>query len=383
MNTQKQIIAALDGGFGNYKTGWLNGDGTIHTAAVAADVGIGDTELGLLTAGTDRKYRQVKPRQVFCAGQRYLVGDNVHRWSGRVYERRTDYLRLGDAPEIRPLTYAALAPMLDSVTDPRLNPNSNGNGREPAPPEAGPTLHLVVGFPVEIMEDKPRARSILAALKKWLLGEHHFELDGRPYNFSVARVALMPQPFGTYGSWAYNPDGSWARSKADFDAPVCVADVGYNTFDMYGLERGTIVGHLSRGQDLGLHRAIEAIVQEVRAAYGVELSNGEADQMIRDHTKNREVLVHTPTGSHTINHIIQQGLDLCFAGLSEHMRANVRPGDYRYLLLAGGGLLSLKKPFLHQYPDAFIPANPVTSNVDGLARRAQWYFIKKSPMPGS
>lgn len=392
MNTHIIIIAAEDGGFGNHKIGWLNGDGNIHTTALPADVGIGSTELGLLSAGTDRKYTQVKPFTVEWEGHRFLVGPNVHRWSSRTFERRTDYQRLGNAPEARPLTYVGLAQMLNSIAEARAQagPHTTANGHKPVnlpviQPDDDPTPHvsLVVGFPVEVMEDVPRAQSILAGRKSWLIGCHHFTVNGRPYRVHVDRLVAMPQPFGTYGWWGYRPDGTWGRPKEDFNVPVCVGDVGYNTFDMYGIERGEIVGHLARGQDLGIHHAVQTIVQEVRAAHGVELSNGEADQMIREHTKGRAVTIHTSKASYEINHIVQQGLDLCFNGLSTFMREHVRPGDYRYLLLTGGGLLSLRQQFINQYPRAHIPPDPVTSNVDGLARRAQWYYTKKSPMPAA
>jgi hypothetical protein len=232
------------------------------------------------------------------------------------------------------------------------------------------------------MQDRNQAQATLAAQKKWLLGYHAFRVNGRDYAVYVDRLAAMPQPLGTFSTWGYRPDGSWGRSKEDYDAPAVVGDLGYNTFDLYGVERGQLIGHLAAGRDLGLHHAAETIVQEVRAAYGVELTNGEADQMIREHVKDRPVLVHTSSGSHQVNHIIQQALDLCFSGVSEFMREHCRRGDYRYLFLGGGGVQPLRAPLLNQYPDAIIPADPITANADGLARRAQKYFANRA-MPAA
>jgi hypothetical protein len=390
----RKIIAAKDGGYGNYKIAWRNGDGNIHTASIPADVGIGQTDLGLLATGMEGKYSQVKPHIVECGGVRYLVGNNVHRWSSRVYERRTDYQRLGDAPETRPLTYAVLAEMLDDIAEAEAKAEAlptTANGRHATTlPILGATdedsavhLSLVIGLPVEVMQDKPRAQATLAALKKWLIGFHSFRVDGRDYALHIDRVAVMAQPLGTYAAWGYRPDGTWGRSEEDFNAPVAVVDIGYNTLDLFGIERGQLIGHLTGGQDLGLHRAAETIVQEVRAAYGVELSTSEADGMIREHTKSRAVMLHTSTATHNINHIVQQALDLCFAGVSEFLRKHCRPGDYRYLLFGGGGVQPLRQQLLRQYPAAIIPADPVTSNADGLARRALWYFAQSGKKPAA
>ena len=103
MNT----ILALDGGFGNTKIAYKNGDGHIHVESFPSVVGLGQTDMGLLTTGLDGRRRQVKPFVVEFDGLQYLAGPNIHRWNRPV--ERLDFRRLYEGPEARTLFYAALA----------------------------------------------------------------------------------------------------------------------------------------------------------------------------------------------------------------------------------------------------------------------------------
>lgn len=355
MNTQ---ILALDGGFGNTKIGRKNGDGSIHVEHFPSVVGLGQTDLGLLATGLDGRSRQVKPFTVEFDGLRYLVGPNVHRW-GRPVER-LDFQRLYEGPEVRALTYTALASVFD-----------------PGPEQ---TLFILVGFPVEILQDRPRGLAALAGLKAWLVGHHRFCVDGRPYGFTVAGVKGMAQPLGAYFLWGLNEDGLWIRSRDDFSAPVAVADVGFNTLDLFGVERGQVVSRLTGGQALGMHRAATVIKRHTRQAYGVDLSLGECDALVREHARGREALVYHPAGVATINPVVQQALDECFAGINEFLREHFQAGGFRHLILTGGGAEALRKPLLRHYPAALLSGSPITANANGLARYARRLFGASASM---
>lgn len=356
MNTQ---ILALDGGFGNYKIAWKNGDGHIHVEHFPSVVGLGHTELGLLATGLDGRKRQVKPFTVEFGGLTYLVGPNVYRW-GRPVER-LDFQRLYEGPEVRALTYTALASIFD-----------------PGPEQ---TLFILVGFPVEILQDKPRGQAALAGLKSWLVGNHHFCVDGRPYNLTIAGLKAMAQPLGSYFVWGLNEDGQWSRSENDFNSPVAVADIGFNTLDLFGVERGQVVSRLTGGQSLGMHRAAAAIKRHVRASYSVELSLSQADQLIREHVRGREALVYHLNSTTAINNIVQQALDETFAAINQFLLEHWREGGFRYLILTGGGTEALRKPLLHHWPKAIFMTDPVCANANGLARYARRLFKTTPAMP--
>lgn len=360
MNPQSnQIIAAIDGGFGNFKIGYRNGDGSTHVEHFPSVVGLGQTDLGLLTTGLDGRRRQVKPLNVEFDGLRYLVGPNVHRF-GRPVER-LDFQRLYEGAEIRALTYAALG----SAFDP------------------GPALHLSIlaGFPVEVLQDRPRGVAALNGLKSWLVGRHTFCVDNRPYEVTVAAVKAMAQPLGSYFLWGLNEEGQWARSEADYVSPVAVADIGFNTLDLFGIERGQVISRLTGGQALGMHRAATAIKRHVRSAYSVELSLGQADELIREHVKGHDALVYHLGSTARINPIVQQALDECFAAINQFLREHWQAGGFRYLILTGGGADALRKPLLKHWPQAILLPEPVTANANGLARFARKLFKPDASMP--
>ena len=367
MNT----ITAIDGGFGNYKIAYKNGDGSIHVEHFPSVVGLGRTELGLLATGLDGKRRQVRPFAVEFDGLKYLVGPNVHRW-GRPTER-LDFQRLYEGPEVRALTYAALAQILDPSPPSPLMGEGRGEG-----------LSILVGFPVEILQDRPRGLAALAGLKSWLVGRHVFCVDNRPYTITVTQVKAMAQPLGSYFLWGLNEDGQWNRPEADFIAPVAVADIGFNTLDLFGIERGQVISRLTGGQSLGMHRAAEQIRRHARTAYGVELSLGQADELIREHVRGRDANLHHPNGTATLNAQVQQALDECFAGINQFLLEHWQQGGFRYLILTGGGTEALRRALLRHWPAAILLPDPVTANVNGLARYARRLFkSSNAPMPGA
>lgn len=350
------ITAAIDGGFGNFKIAHKNGDGHVHVSHFPSVVGLGQTDLGLLTTGLNGRHRQVKPHTVEFGGLAYLVGPNVYRW-GRTTER-LDFQRLYDGPEVRAMTYAALARILP-------------------PSGVAEDLAILAGFPVEVLQDRPRGQAALAGLKSWLLGPHDFCVDGRPYTVTVTAIKAMAQPLGSYFAWGLDENGRWNRSEADYNAPVAVADIGFNTLDLFGIERGQVVSRLTDGQALGMHRAAAQIKRHVRGLYNVDLSLGQADELIREHVKGRPAVVHYPGASVEVNGYVQQALDECFAGINQFLLDHWQAGSFRYLILTGGGAEALRKPLLKHWPAAFCSPEPVTANVNGLARFACKLFPRR------
>jgi len=367
MNTTK-LAVAIDGGFGNTKIAWSALDGHIHVAHFPSVVGLGQADLGLLHVGLNGRHRQVKPFTVEFnpplssqergpGGEvRYLVGPNVHRFT-RASER-LDFRRLHEGPEVRVLTYAAWAMAFE--------------------PEQEIELSILHGFPVEILQDRSRGLAALAGLRAWQLGRHEFRVDGRPYAVTVAAIKAMAQPLGSYFSWGLNEAGDWSRPEADFNAPAAVADIGFNTLDLFGIEHGQVVSRLTGGQALGMHRAATAVRRYARRHHEIDLSLGQADELIRDHLKNRPALLHHPAGAVEINSQIQQALDECFAAINEFLREHWQTGGFRYLILTGGGAQALRQSLLRHYPSAILLPDPVTANANGLARYARRLFKFKT-----
>lgn len=357
------IPVAQDNGYGNTKIAYYRDaggsrDAGIYVGHFPSVVGLGRAEVGLLKTGLNGRPRQLKPYTVEFGGVSYLAGHNVHHWCRP--SERLDFERLTAGPELRALTYAAWASVFSSTT--------------------GRPHHLAVlaGFPVEVLQDRPRGQAALASLKSWLVGTHEFRVDGRDYAVSVTAVKAMAQPLGSYFTWGLDEAGRWVRSNDDYAAPVAVADIGFNTLDLFGIEKGQVVGRLTGGQSLGMHRAAAAVKRHVRDTCGVDLSLGQADALVRDQVHGRPAAVFYPGGSLDVAPQAAQALDECFAGVNEFLREHWSAGSFRHLILTGGGVEALRQPLLRHWPAAIILPEPVTANANGLARFARKLFAPRA-----
>ena len=110
-----RINVGLDPGFGAMKAAFVGQEGTL-VATVPSVVGVGDSDLGLLSVGNigARKRTRQPDRVSFDAGgvRSYLVGENVARCARPV--ERMDFLRLSKGPELIALFYDAIFRLLGS-----------------------------------------------------------------------------------------------------------------------------------------------------------------------------------------------------------------------------------------------------------------------------
>ena len=121
----------------------------IETSTIIPSVvGIGDINLGLLSAGKLRRGTQETPHVIVWNGTQFLVGTGVEQFT-RSHERM-DMERLGEGQDAQALTRVALAELTG--------------------PAHQMTASIVVGFPVHVMQDKALASQILRKLRSWLAG---------------------------------------------------------------------------------------------------------------------------------------------------------------------------------------------------------------------
>ena len=112
------IRISVDPGFGNFKVATV-ASGSNQIAVVPSVVGVGETDLGMLSLGDlGRRRRRKQPDRVTTGGVTYLVGKEVARFARPV--QRMDFLRLSDGPELRALFYAAAFRLLDRLRVLRL-----------------------------------------------------------------------------------------------------------------------------------------------------------------------------------------------------------------------------------------------------------------------
>jgi len=336
------MVIGLDPGFGGIKVAAVE-NGELRTAHVPAVVGVGSTDLGLLSLETiGRRRREEKPYTVTFEGVSYLVGHNVHRYARPV--ERMDFHRLMGGPELQAAVYAALARVL-------------GVGDYIAP--------VLIGLPVEVMADKAAAQDVLRGIRSWLVGAHRFQVDDEPYTVTVTEVRAMPQPAGAFFAWGLNNWGKWVRTKDDLKVPVGIVDIGFNTLDLFAVQNGQVVGQYTGGDTAGIRRATEMLSTQVRERYDVRLSRYEADTFLRD----RRSILYCAAGKVDLRPLVHQALEVTATAILDFIETRWGNGaQFRYVLFTGGGSALLKPWLERQYPHGMVLPEPVTANAMGFAR---------------
>lgn len=306
-----EMIVAVDPGFGNIKA-VADGKAVSLPSVVAVPAG----PLGL--AGMGMKVARKAVRVTFDRGDFY-VGPGARSW-GHVVEN-LDFSRLA-SPEAEALLYAVLASVV--------------------PDGAG--IRLVLGLPVPLLRDEAVARPALEALRGRLVREHRFEIDGKPFSLRVAALRAAAQPVGAWADWALDAEGRWANPAAR-TALAGVADIGFNTLDLYGIQGGKLEPRLVGGDKVGVRRLLDLAAPD--------LPYYEADERLRAGKLRAD--------------------DARNVWLSEVLGAAERVWNAARLdlvLLVGGGAVLLRdrqEAFRRAFrAEVVIPDDPVLANARGL-----------------
>lgn len=342
-------LISIDPGFGGTKTAEVR-DGKILVYQIPSVVGQGSTDLGHLDLGLGTSRRGRLPRRVSFDGVERLVGPNVAQYTRPV--ERMDFDRLQNGPELRALIYATLAGLL-------------GPGQH--------QVQAVIGLPVEVLQG-PRAAETIAGLKDWLIGQHNYKVNGRSVSVDVQALRPIAQPVGTYFEWGLDLDGTWPGDRTEeLRAPVAVADLGFNTLDLFSVTAGQINRRYTGGDTLGMRRAATALSEELGRAFQRPLSLHEADALLRKfpRSNSRPIHLHVPGGVTDVTAEVRSALDVTAGEVTSFIERTWGNGrQFSHLLLTGGGCLALGARLRRQLGHAVLLRDPVTANARGLARLA-------------
>lgn len=347
------LRVAMDAGFHAIKTAIILNQ-TLFSATLPAVVGMGETDLGLLASGINRSRRQ-QPYRVTLDGQHLLVGPYVNQYARPI--ERLDFERFSTSIEMRALVYAGLAQLLRQLPGVEVNTPID--------------LSLIVALPVQVLQST-EARRVVSSLEDWLIGQHPFDVDRRPYHLRIHAIKAMAQPLGSFFEWGLGLDGQWSRSQADLKASVGVLDQGFNTLDLFTLAGGQIIRRYTGGETLGMRRAARLMQDLFQQQTGRKLSLHEADDFLQQASNGHpaNVLVHGE--SVNLKPLAHQALDVSFSELRAYLSQVWEDGrQFDAILLTGGGVLALGERLRTVYPQAIDLPDPISANVRGLARFAQ------------
>lgn len=335
------ILIGYDPGFGNSKAAYING--TVKTAHLPSVVGVGNTNIGLLDTSIGNNRRRNLPNETKFDGVTYLVGENVAKYGMPV--QRMDFFRLSDGPELRALFYTTLHHLLED--------------------EVLEDVRVMVGLPVEVMQNKKLAKATRRALRKWMIGEHCYCVNGKVTPLEITRVEVMPQPAGSYFSWGMDDNGKWSKGADTLRDTIAICDIGFNTVDLFVLESAQIVARYTAGEKAGIRRAAEQVISIIKQNTGVSLSLHEADAFL--HQSNPDL--STASGILDLAPIVDQARNRCAASvlqLTERQWGNAR--KFRHVLFTGGGSQILADSLSRAYPHGYVLPNAVVANATGLAK---------------
>jgi len=232
-------------------------------------------------------------------------------------------------------------------------------------------INLLVALPVEVLQDADLTNTIRAKLRGQLVGGHQFSVNGETLTVIIERVRTMAQPLGSFFNWGMDINGRWARQQSPH-AKYAIADVGFNTVDLFVIENAQINDRYTAGDTVGMRRANAHIRQAIRDAYSVRLSMYEADNLIRNYLRKKRTELHHAGGTSDLRAMIEQALAAVTGEITSFLSDTWGSGNqFSKLILTGGGAEALRADLLRLYPHAVVMDNAQMANAIGLAKYAQ------------
>ncbi len=324
-----------------------------RSVIVPSVVGIGDTDLGMLTLGVLEKRGRRRPyRVVWDSGLPYLVGPAVELYT-RPQETYLHIERLAEGADTRALTYTVLGATL------------NGHPEE---------VRMVVGLPVQVLRNRDEARALVRRMRRWMVGSHRFrfaapaDADVRPVEARIVEVKVLPQPVGAYFAWALGPDGRAARPARELERSIGVVDVGFNTVDVFAVQGGRVLKEQTGGESIGVRAATRMVQRYIREQFGVRITHHQAAELLTAKTP-----VFAARGrEENLAPVVRQALDAAGRDVAAFIESVWERGDaFHTVLVVGGGARLFWDAIRARIPWATLMPEPVLANARGLARYAR------------
>ncbi len=313
MNPTQIPIIALDPGYGNTKI-CVYGDTAILQSAVSHPHQVGLAAIGMKTAHLAQE----------VSFEQFLFAVGPEAWHWGEPHSSLDYTALA-APERRALFFATLANLLD--------------------PGEYVIDQLIVGLPVPLLQDETQAEAVFGGLKAYK-GQHSFQIDSNPYDFTFKRLKVLAQPVGAYADWLLDKDLRYRRGGRK--AEVAVLDLGMNTLDLYVVQGGQVAPRFVGGGKVGVRRLLELLTSN---DHDVE----ELDAKLRQ----RRLRPSQPQLESWLGEVL---------GAFERTWPNLRRFDA--VVPTGGGAVvlgdMLQRALIAKGAAVHWPEDPLTANVRGL-----------------
>ena len=327
----------------------------IRRIVIPSVVGVGNTDMGMLTlGGALGKRRRARPYRIsWGRGLPYLVGPAVEFYT-RPQDAYLSIERLADGQDTRALTYAALGAALNGHAEVRAR--------------------VVVGLPVQALRRRAEAKDLVRRIRRWMVGRHAFRYaspsDAHEQRriVEVVEMKVLPQPVGAYFAWALAEDGTAGRPARDLRRAVGIVDVGFNTVDVFAVQEGQVLKEHTAGESIGVRAATRTLQEFIQERFGVRITHHRAAALLME----KRPLFAARGREEDLMPVVRQALEAAGRDVAAFIENTWAQGDaFHTVLVVGGGARLFWPQIRKRLPWATLLADPVLANAEGLARYAR------------
>ncbi len=270
------------------------------------------------------------PLRIRTANGSFFVGAGAHEW-GRPLSEDLDHDRFTGSPELRAVLaagFTAYAQVHEPLADP---------------------LVVYLGLPLEALSEE--AGAVTDGVRRWLVGSHAWQADGRPLGVTVEAVKITSQAAGALFDYLLDDAGAFIPArKAHFDKEIGVISVGMNTVELLVTRSGAPQDRFTAGRTAGVRRLLDLVNP------GGLYSLGELDTQLR--AGKLEVAAALPVWEREVISFVERRWGNAYK-------------RFAAVIVVGGGALLLRHSLVGRFnAKAFVPDDPVLATARGLYKLA-------------
>lgn len=214
--------------------------------------------------GASEKSAKQKPMEVRSKFGSFFVGENAHDYGEPLQNLAFD--RLAGTSEIHSIFYATLTKYQQEY----------GKFSKP--------LSLMVGLPFQMLLGAT-SKEYKSAVKKWMVGQHEWRVDGVQYCVDVAEVFLKPQAQGIMFDYTYTIDGVMMPDRARYWVDETAGlSIGRKTIEFMLTRDNGDIDRFTGGIEMGVTRLLEDLNRRYEVQLNCEkpYTLGELDMKLRN-----------------------------------------------------------------------------------------------------
>ena len=285
------------------------------------------------------------PLAVRTSAGTFFLGLGAHDW-GRPIENM-DHERFAGSPEMRALIYGALT-QYQAQAETKAKAEVQGSGLDLS---LNLDLSLTVGLPIEALSGpEDTVRGTVAAVKRWLEGDHTWEADGKTSAATIQSVNVTSQPVGALFDYLLDAEGSFVpEHKAHFRAEIGVVSVGMNTVELLVVRGGQVIPGDTAADRRGVRRLLELCNPDDLYTLG------ELDAQLR--AGKLDIGQALPVWATEVTGFLER-------------RWATKYRRFAAVILVGGGVKLLGQPLLTRFGGkAYVADDPVLATARGLYKQ--------------